>query len=47
LAAIQATDHALQQQVNDIRQEMREQRREIVDSLTRVEQKLDDHASRR
>ncbi len=43
LAAIQATDTAMQQQINDIRQEMREQRREIIDSLTRVEAKLDQH----
>ena len=36
LAAIVATDAALQQQVTDIRNEMREQRREVVDAIGRV-----------
>ena len=47
LAAIMATDHALQQQVTDIREEMREERREIMEAIARVETKLDDHAERR
>jgi len=47
LSAIQATDAALQQQVNDIRVEMRDQRHQIMDALARVEEKLDIHAERK
>ena len=46
LAAIVATDQALQQQVTDIRNEMRDQRREVVEAIGRVEAKLDQHAER-
>ena len=47
LAAIVATDQALQQQVTDIRNEMRDQRREVVEAIGRVEEKLDAHSGRR
>ena len=47
LAAIMATDQSLQQQVTDIREEMREERREIMEAIARVESKLDQHSERR
>lgn len=46
LSAIQATDAAMQQQINDLRVEMREERREVVEAITRMEAKFDRHAER-
>lgn len=47
LAAIVATDTAMQQQITDIRGELRDQRREVVEAIARVEAKLDAHSERR
>lgn len=41
-AILRQTDQALQQQITDLRIEMREQRSEILEALARVEAKLDD-----
>ena len=43
IASIHATDRAIQQQVDDLRDEMRAERKEIREALQRVEQKLDEH----
>ena len=43
IASIQATDRAIQQQVVDLREEMRAQRVEIRDTMQRIESKLDEH----
>lgn len=43
LSAVQATDAALQQQVNLLREELRSQRAEIIGSLERVERRLEEH----
>jgi predicted nucleic acid-binding Zn-ribbon protein len=41
IAAIAVQDAAMQQQINDLRAELREQRREVIASLDRLEAKLD------
>jgi predicted nucleic acid-binding Zn-ribbon protein len=43
IASIQATDRAIQQQVNDLRDELRAQRTEIRETMQRIELKLDEH----
>lgn len=46
IAAIRATDAAIQQQVTDLRTELREQRKDIVVRLERIEEQLDRHSER-
>lgn len=46
LGAMTARDEAQDEQIADIRIEMRETRREIMQSLDRLEQKLDGHAGK-
>ena len=46
LAAIQSTDQALQAQVNDLREELRESRRELLDEVRLISEKLDRHDRR-
>ena len=46
LAAIQSTDAALQQQVNDLREELRMSRAELLSEVRLISEKLDRHDRR-
>jgi len=46
IAALVAKDSAQDQAITELRIEIRDQRREILEALTRVEDKLEDHAAR-
>ena len=47
LATIRARDEAQDDQIRALRDEMREQRREILDGINRIDVKLEEHMDRR